>query len=142
MEYQELKRLNDEKERIFQDEVMEKLNTIGVHIQLYSSKKYQFTKGESIAGVEIKHDHRLKETGNLYIEYQERDKNKNWCDSGILRKDNTWLYCIGDENTLYLFQKCVLVNMFNGAKFERKETATSKGFLLAKEVAKKWSKML
>jgi hypothetical protein len=142
-DYQELIRQNDEKERQFQDSVMEKLNSIGIHIQLYSSRKYQWTKGECIQGVEIKHDHKIRLKDRLFIEYQERDKNGNWCDSGIFRTDNSWLYCIGDEDRLYIFLKCVLVNMFNNMKTLQKiETPTSKGFFLDVKMAEKWCKVL
>jgi len=132
-----------ENERLFQDQVMEKLNQVGIHLQLYSSVVYQFTKGESIQGVEIKHDHRMKSTGNLYIEYQELDKNNHWCNSGILRSDNSWLYCIGDNEKLYLISKQVLINMYNNMKNIKKvETETSRGFLLPIETAKKWGKVI
>ena len=132
-----------ENERQFQDVVMEKLNTIGLHLQLYSSREYQFTKGESLQGIEIKHDYRMKATGNLYIEYQEIDSKGHWCDSGILRKDNTWLYAIGDQDKIYLIAKPVLLNMFTGMKTIKKvETTTSKGFLLPVEVATKWGKVI
>lgn len=59
---------------IFQDFVTDKLYQIGWSINAYSSKKYNIEKGESIAGIEIKHDKKMKETGNLYIEMYERKK--------------------------------------------------------------------
>ena len=87
-----------EKALEFQDFVADKLYNIGISLNCYSSRKYQYEKGESRSGIEIKFDDQRKKTGNLYIEYAEKSNpnNKNYVPSGIERKDNTWLYVIGD----------------------------------------------
>ena len=56
-------------------------------------------------GAEIKRDGNFRKTGNLYIETAEKSHpdNKNYVPSGIFRKDNSWLFVIGDEETLYIF---------------------------------------
>lgn len=57
----------------------------GYDIGLFYGKNQQYRQGETAAGIEIKCDMKLQETGNVYIEYQERiTKDGEWVDSGIL----------------------------------------------------------
>lgn len=94
----------------FQDFVVEQFNAWGLYIQLYSSKRYQFERGESVQRVEIKLDNRCVETGRLSIEVGERTSiNKTWVQSGIYRSDNTCMYIQGNREILYLFDRKVLV---------------------------------
>lgn len=82
-------------------------------IQLNSSKKWQYERGESSCGIEIKHDWRVngerdgKATDRLFIETHEKPDPdyKEWIPSGILRDDNSWLYLIGDYTEAWLFCK-------------------------------------
>jgi len=100
--------------------------------------KYQYTKGESKSGVEIKLDRRFKDTGNLYIEYGEkRPEAINFMPSGIERNDNSWLYCIGNYEILYILSKKWLKELREDTESELRHitTATSKGFLLPKYLA-------
>jgi hypothetical protein len=55
----------------YQDFCTDKLFELGINVNVYSSKKYQFSKGESKTGIEFKLDNQFKRTGNLYIEYSE-----------------------------------------------------------------------
>ena len=92
----------------------------------------------------------LEKTGNIYIEYLERlRRNNSWVKSGILKEDNTKYWIIGSEKEYYIFKKVVLCNLYNnlkdnpngcvGCKFvEEKENGTSKGFLVRRDVAKKY----
>lgn len=125
----------------FQDFVSDALFEIGLPIGCYSSKKYQYKKGESRAGVEIKYDQRVAETGNLYIETAEKadPSRPAFSDSGIFRNDNSWLYVIGDYRTIWIFAKSMLRLLYEATKQEgvprypRVDEATfgtSKGFLL------------
>jgi hypothetical protein len=121
----------------YQDFVMEKLHEIGITIMSYSSKKYQVLYGENRAGVEIKFDDRMKETGNIYFELSEKSKagNKEYITSGIFRNDNTWLYAIGNYEIIYLCGKKHLRQIYEREKGNRKfarfvETPTSRGMLL------------
>ena len=61
--------------------------------------------GENHLGWEIKFDDNYKKTGNLFIEYQEkrRSENPDYIPSGVLRKDNSWLYLIGNFQVFYIF---------------------------------------
>jgi len=123
----------------YQDFVMEVLmKEHGLIISCFSSKKYQYAKGESLQGFEIKHDQKLETTGNLYIETQERTSIHNdYVASGIYRNDNSWIYIIGNYHKIFIFGKRHLRTVFergilNGIPIEEKEIGrhTSKGFLV------------
>lgn len=119
----------------FQDFVIDLLlRELGLAISMYSSRRYQATRGESAQGVEIKFDRKLHETGNLYIEVAEktRPENPDWVPSGIYRNDNSWLYAIGDYTILYLFSKKWLQRLHASGKYDviTIDRGTSRGFLL------------
>jgi hypothetical protein len=99
----------------YQDFVMDELIKYGILLQCYSSKKYQYDKGESLAGIEVKYDDWCTRSNRLSIEVQEKADilKPEWTDSGILRQDNTWLYVQGDYNIIYVFAKRFLVNYFH-----------------------------
>jgi len=88
----------------YQDFAQIELYKSGIPIGVLTSEKYQRDYGESIAGIEVKLDRKLAETGNLYIETHEKSNknNKYYVESGILRNDNTWIYCIGNYDVMYL----------------------------------------
>lgn len=90
----------------YQDFVMKELLKIGVVVQCYSSGKYQYECGESISGIEIKHDSKIKETKRIYFETNAINKDLNkFVKGGIFKEDNAWLYVIGDEDDIYIFAK-------------------------------------
>lgn len=134
---------------IYQDFVVEKLYEKGIPIVGYSSKKYQYSKGENKNGYEIKFDNRRKETGNLYIEIAEKSdaNNKSFVPSGIYRDDNAWLYIIGDYDKIYILSKKHLRFLFENNEsflfensgsyfnFTLKDTPTSQGFLIPAKFA-------
>ena len=111
----------------------------------YSSHKWQISKGESASGIEIKHDMRMCETRNLYFETAEKSnaENKNYVPSGIYRKDNTWLYLIGDYDEAFLFSKHQLQKIYEDKEYCKRHriyerlTPTSKGFTYPIEEALK-----
>lgn len=117
---------------IFQDFVYEVLNRHGISTVAYSSRLFQYNKGENKAGIEIKFDDKLSETGNLWIEIAEKTNPKNlaYVDSGILRNCNE--YVIGNYNTLYRLPTSILRLMVQKNKYQIRENKlkTSKGFLL------------
>lgn len=104
-------------------------------------------QGETAAGIEIKCDMKLQETGNVYIEYQERiTKDGEWVDSGILKKDETRYFLIGTVEKFYILPRTKLQSYYNrlvkyGEKLsgmrlvEEKEHQTSKGFIMSKRRA-------
>lgn len=91
----------------YQDFVVEHLSKQGIYIQLHTSKKYQFERGESVQRAEIKLDRRCTETGRLSIEIAEKTKSDNstWVSSGIYRNDNSIFYIQGNFQRIYLFNK-------------------------------------
>lgn len=117
----------------FQDFVTRELYRRGIVVIGYASKKMQRSCGENMLGAEIKRDDNFRQTGNLYIETAEKSdpENLRYIESGVMRKDNAWLYVIGDEIWFYVFSiKCLRV--LAGKKYRKVEngTKTSKGFLL------------
>ena len=85
-------------------------------------------------GFEFKYDRIFKETGNFWIEIGEKrdPTQKKYVPSGILRKDNSWMYCIGNYDELFFFPKRTLIRMYNSGAVKIKENheKTSMGFLL------------
>jgi len=116
----------------FQDYIMELLYKNGIPLISYSSKEYQNMIGENKAGIEIKNDMNFRKTGNLYIETAEKSKAENeyFVKSGIYRNDNTWLYLIGDKETVFVLSKKQLQILHGKNKYRNVKIATSRGFLL------------
>lgn len=130
----------------YQDFIMEQLWSEGIVLSPYSSRKYQYDKGESLSGIEIKYDQKLCETGNLYIETAEktRAENMDYRASGIYRNDNTWMWLIGDYTVAYLLSKYQLkkfhaqLGSYEKYGVREVETPTSRGFLLPAMYAEKF----
>jgi hypothetical protein len=144
-EYSENYLSNLAKGQQFQDycalRIMERLHIPLVNLQ---SKEYQFEIGENLQGFEIKYDMNFKNTRNLWIEVAERiSTNKQYVNSGIFREDNSWLYCIGDYEVIYIFPKKHLQLMARSNKWHIVENRvkTSKGFLMPIRDAEKHSAM-
>lgn len=123
----------------YQDFVCDQLRIKeGWFIGCYSSRKYQQEKGESMSGIEIKYDMRLSETGNVYIEVAEKSRPDlpEYTASGVFRKDNTWLYLIGDYRQAFIFGKSMMRNLYMNEKQKKawgcvdRQTPTSKGFTI------------
>lgn len=125
----------------FQDFATDILKSYGINLNCYSSRKYQFTKGESSSGIECKLDNMLSKTGNLYIEYAEKGpKSVVYKPSGIERDDNTWLYVIGNYDVIFLIPKKYLIQWKTSLKtLKHIETPTSKGYLLPIFYAEKYA---
>ena len=123
----------------FEDFVYNLLYKEGIPVVGFNSQKYQFAKGENMAGIEIKHDKIYEKTGNIYIETAEKryPDNPEYEPSGINRGDNSWLYLIGDYNIIYIFPVKYLKMWQNTDRFVRKEIETSQGYLIPKNVAEK-----
>lgn len=122
----------------FQDSVVDWLWNEGLVIASYSSKAYQHHKGENRLGCEIKRDGKFRETGNLYIETEEKSHPDRpyYVPSGIHRDDNSWLFAIGDERTLWIFSHTMLRGL--AGRFRQVTKPTSKGYLLPISVADKY----
>lgn len=122
----------------FQDIVTNALYQRGIVVVAYSSRRFQNEKGENMLGAEIKRDGRFRETGQLYIETAEKAHPNNpvYIRSGIHRADNSWLYVIGDEKTVYIFSTKYLQLL--EPRYERKQIATSQGFVMPLAEAEKY----
>ncbi len=127
----------------YQDFVAEILYSFGLPLFNYASKKYQFEHGENKLGVEIKYDKKFKDTGNLWIEIEEKSdpQNKHYFPSGIYRNDNTWLYVIGNYEVFFIFCKKRLKQLSKRGHYKILENnmKTSQGFLLSRKDAEYFS---
>jgi hypothetical protein len=116
----------------YQDFVVEKLYDHGLPLINYGSKEYQKIIGENKAGFEIKYDKMFRKTGNFWIEIAEKSNpnNPNYVESGIMRKDNSWLYIIGDLKEIYVFSKKQLQKTVPKFQVIENNMKTSRGILL------------
>ena len=127
----------------FQDycavQIMKNLNIPLVNLQ---SKEFQFEIGENLQGFEIKYDQNFTNTNNLYIETEHRvSLEQEYYKGGIFRNDNSWLYCIGNYEVIYIFSKSLLILLYQSGRYRVIENnlMTSKGFLLPKGDADKYA---
>lgn len=122
----------------FQDFVTQELYQRGIVVVGYSSRYYQNNEGENMLGAEIKRDGMFRETGNLYVELAEKahPDNPKYVPSGIMREDNSWLFVIGDEKTIYIFSTKYLQKM--KGRYRTVQKPTSKGFLMPISEAEKY----
>jgi hypothetical protein len=91
----------------FQDFVCQQLAKHHIILQNFASQKYQFTVGENLQGFEIKYDQGCSKFHRLSLEIAEKShaSNTRWADSGIMRKDQSWLYIQGNKDVLFIFAK-------------------------------------
>lgn len=121
----------------YQDFITDELLKRGIVLNQYASREYQQKVGESASGIEIKYDKRMTETGNVYIEVAEKSNPSlpDYTESGVYRKDNTWLYLIGNYKKALLMSKRQLrVCIEYGEEWRKRagivyrEIATSQGY--------------
>jgi hypothetical protein len=146
-EYREYRNNQIESGAQFQDFVVSVCwQTIGLAIVQYSSKLYQQTVGESRTGAEIKNDRNFCTSGNLYIELMEKAEPREgpYAMSGINRTDNSWLFIIGDYDTIFIFAKSILLGLYRTGKYREVEnkTKTSRAFLLPVEDAQRYAAVI
>lgn len=136
----------------FQDFIIDELFKKGICLMVYGSKQRQKT-AESLNGIEIKFDRKSSSTGNFFIEcfsysYQhfKATGEVKLHESGILKKDNTWLYVIGDFNTYYIIPKKTLLRYYQKYNMNLREACyyedgkrivTAKGLLIPKNIIEK-----
>ena len=127
----------------FQDFVTDLLlKELGLVVSAYSSRYYQYNFGESRQGIEIKLDMRMSDTGNISIEVAEKSRAsiEHWTPSGIMRDDNTWLYIQGNYNTIYIFGKKFLRQLYEARYINsvRDAKSTLRAFLMPRTEADKY----
>lgn len=142
MNYDDYRTNKIESGLLYQDFIVDlMLQVLRFPVTIYSSRLYQMTVGEGPAGVEIKHDEKLAQTGNLWIEVAEKARPRagDYVPSGIYRDDNSWLYIIGNYDLVFVFTKVLLQAYAASGRYELREnrTATSKGFLLPEAMARR-----
>lgn len=143
MSYEDYRRTQIEDGKLYQDFVVDVAWQAGLAIAQYSSRTYQLAVGESRGGVEIKHDKRYKETGNLCIEVAEKARPRPgaYAKSGVMREDH-WLYAIGDYDIIYFFASNLLRALFQAKRYREYETPTSQGFLIPEADAQKYAALV
>tara|TARA_S200000501_G_C20603886_1_gene647124 strand:+ start:303 stop:794 length:492 start_codon:yes stop_codon:yes gene_type:complete len=110
-------------------------------LNLCGNKEQQINIGENLEGIEIKFDNKKNIYKNIYIELQEKTNKNNtyWVNSGILRKDNTHSWIIGDYQEAFIFWKFHLKQLYkNNLYLKEVSTKTSRGFLLNTEMQNKY----
>lgn len=122
----------------FQDVVTRELYLRGIVVVGYSSRRFQNEQGENMLGAEIKRDGEFRKTGNIYLEVAEKSHpdNPQYVPSGIMRKDNSWLYVIGDEKKIWIFPTEYLRRLKD--RYKRVEKTTSIGHLMPVKEADKY----
>lgn len=114
----------------YQDFLQDELMKRGMVLGCYGSKKYQFERGESASGIEVKLDRNFSRTGNLYIEIAELSRSEGrFIPAGIYREDESWLYLIGDYSEAFLFGKKHLQINREKRNYREVETNDSRGYL-------------
>lgn len=137
-----------EKGLAFQDFVCIELAKHHIILQNISSKKYQYEVGENLQGFEIKLDNNCTKTNRLSIEIAEKTCREDpcWTHSGILRKDNSFMYFQGNYEAFWMFSKNWLIRWLKFKEPKIKDyNGTLQSFYLPIEVADwgaiwKWNK--
>ena len=119
------------------------ISNYGISITHYHTQKEQFEKGENRQGFEIKNDQSFEKTGNLFISVLRKDNFGNQYPSGVFKKDNRWLYIIGNKTEFYTFTCRQLQNYYNHFKpqlyrgFKTDRGRVEYGYLLNRKTAEK-----
>lgn len=103
---------------------------LGFVISNYASKKYQLQYGESVHGIEIKHDRRFNDTGNLFIETACNPRRRATFSPGGIYQGKHWLYLIGDYERAWTFGTRFLVKLHKAGRYQVHEGDTMHGYLL------------
>jgi len=120
----------------YQDIVSRELLKIGIVVQCHTSKFFQLNYGESVGGVEIKHDSKISQTGNIFFEFSAiNKKGDKFADGGIEKQDNAWLYVIGNGKECWIFAKNQLKALFRKVKMNP-DLYKEKGIILRKHIDK------
>ena len=108
-------------------------------VKPFEGRNEQIYVGENRLGVEIKYDEKSIKSSNLYIEIEEKShpEKPKYQRSGIFRRDNTFLFLIGNYDIYYVFEIDTIRELSDDYKTIEIARCTSKGFLLPKEQARK-----
>jgi hypothetical protein len=124
----------------FQDFVRRCLWRDGLAVDFYASRRYQVSEGEGPSGLEVKLDRRLRETGNVYVEFAaDRSRRGQFEPSGIERDERIWLWAIGDFDRFAVVQKSVLRSLRASGEYREAGDVPTKGFLLPWVILEQWA---
>jgi hypothetical protein len=109
----------------FEDFAREKCIEIGLFLTRFSSRKYQFERGDGRID-EIKLDNRFLETGRLSIEIAEKSRagNRNFVPSGIYAGGDFWLYIHGNYDLIFIFSRKTLQKLHRFGVYPIHEKST------------------
>lgn len=102
-------------------EIEKEFKKYGIDIGMYYDNR-QFS-GENEFGIEIKHDSKIQETGNIYIEYDALSKDgTKFIEGGITKEDNSIYWLIGNETFGYfIFYKKDLYKIYRQVVLEHQK---------------------
>ena len=123
----------------YQDFVIDVLGRRNFPLQIYSSKRWQYNKGESPQRWEIKLDNRCVETGRLSIEIAEKTRANQivWIQSGIYRTDS-WFYVQGNYQRFFIFMTKHMRLLYESGRYQVYEKPTIKTFYISLDDARKF----
>ncbi len=132
----------------YQDKVTKAISDhMDISLTTFCSPLYQEKEGENAQGWEIKKVSQVKKKFRIEVGSRPTIKH-DWKDSGVNKKDNSYMYIMGDDDDIYFFWKKMLIKLVNDEKkkqefnekyqsfLEYKETATGKFYLVAKQLLK------
>ena len=106
---------------------------------IYSSTLQRKMLCDTREGFEFKYDRKSSTSKNFWIEIAEKNDptQEDFVDAGICRKDNAWMYCMGDFEKLWFLPKRKLLEEYKKGehKILSNKAGTSRGFLLDKGYA-------
>lgn len=129
-----------ERGKEFQDFVQELLaHKLMWCLLVYTSRARQ-RSGESAAGVEIKFDEKCHDTGNLFIETEDRPHSGAAWRLGAVLNPESWFVVIGDYDEVFGLSRRRLEAASRSGRYRAVETndlSTGRGFLIPLEEARR-----
>ena len=129
--------------QLFQDFLCDVLEGLNIVIRFYQSIYYQFGRGESLEGCEVKLDRKARTTENVFMEVSEKAHKHavDFTPSGILSGKHD-VYIIGNYDTVWFFHTRDLIATYRDNNYRivpvwSEGRQTGEGFLLPKVLAER-----
>jgi hypothetical protein len=115
-----------------------------VGIEVVKLPEGQHNLGENYEGIEVKYDSKMHRTGNVYLEVAEKSdpRRRRYVPSGVYRRDNSVLYCIGSYQEAFCFGKVQLQQLIRQLDLPTRQTPTSIGYLLPLDRAREHAELI
>jgi hypothetical protein len=115
--------------------IVARLTREGIPIVRHETKRAQISYGDVRIGpdhVELKLDQHFVETGNLFIEVEEKRRAEQaaWIASGIFASSEARWYGVGDYRDFFLFNRDALRQVARPERIITIKRGTSRGFLM------------